>query len=307
MNLSKFNSKYKTEISEKTTELDVLSKKIGDEGLKFLCTVKFKKLDQLLLEENDIQNIDCLPKNHFGKDLIALDLSTNKISNIEPLTKVVFPNLHHLFLNSNQLTSIDVFAKVNFPALKELNLSCNKLTSIKILENVKFPQLKQLDLSKNEISDINPLAKANFPDLEELLLDQNKISSIDAFVNIKCQNLKKLKFEKNNVKSIDILEKISFNKLNYLSLGDDTLGEKVEVLKKIKFGDLEDIYLYLNDKIDREKENIQEIVNYFEEKNITFNFIICDDDNDLNNDDNFGNYGDGGDLGGFKDLLDNDD
>ena len=28
---------------------------------------------------------------------------------------------------------------------------------------------------------------------------------------------------------------------------------------------------------------------------------------DLNNDDNFGNYGDGGDLGGFKDLLDNDD
>ena len=39
MNLSKFNSKYKTEISEKTTELDVLSKKIGDEGLKFLCTV----------------------------------------------------------------------------------------------------------------------------------------------------------------------------------------------------------------------------------------------------------------------------
>ena len=287
--------------------MDVLSKKIGDEGLKFLCTVKFKKLDQLLLEENDIQNIDCLPKNHFGKDLIALDLSTNKISNIEPLTKVVFPNLHHLFLNSNQLTSIDVFAKVNFPALKELNLSCNKLTSIKILENVKFPQLKQLDLSKNEISDINPLAKANFPDLEELLLDQNKISSIDALVNIKCQNLKKLKFEKNNVKSIDILEKISFNKLNYLSLGDDTLGEKVEVLKKIKFGDLEDIYLYLNDKIDREKENIQEIVNYFEEKNITFNFISCDDDNDLNNDDNFGNYGDGGDLGGFKDLLDNDD
>ena len=63
----------------------------------------------------------------------------------------------------------------------------------------------------------------------------------------------------------------------------------------------------MNDKIDREKENIQEIVNYFEEKNITFNFISCDDDNDLNNDDNFGNYGDGGDLGGFKDLLDNDD
>lgn len=304
MSLSKFNSKYNTEISENTKELDVLSKKIGDEGLKILCSVKFKKLDQLLLEENNIQNIDCLQKNHFGKDLIALDLSTNKISNIEPLAKVVFPNLHHLFLNSNQISSIDIFAKVNFPALKELNLSANKITSIQILESVKFPQLKQLDLSKNQITDISAFAKANFEELEELSLDQNKIESIDVLVNMKYQNLKKLKFEKNNLKSVDILEKMPFTKLNYLSLGDDTLGEKVDVLKKIKFGELEDIYLYLNDKIDREKDNIQGIVNYFDEKGISFNFISCDDDNDVNNVDNFG---DGGDLGGFKDLLDNDD
>ena len=123
---------------------------------------------------------------------------------------------------------------------------------------------------------------------------------------MKCQNLKKLKFEKNNVNNVDILEKIPFPKLNYLSLGDDTLGEKVDVLKKIKFGELEDLYLYLNDKIDREQEKIQGIVNYFEEKGVTFNFISCDDDNDndLGGGDNFG---DGGDLGGFKDLLDNDD
>ena len=306
MSLSKFNQKYKTDFSENTTELDALSKNIGDEGLKILCSVKFKKLDQLLLEENDIQNIDCLPKNHFGKDLIALDLSSNKISNLEPLAKVVFPNLHHLFLNSNKITSIDIFAKVNFPALKELNLSANNIESIKIFESVKFPQLKQLDLSKNQIADISPFAKANFQELEELSLDQNKIASIDILIKVKCQNLKKLKFEKNNVNNVDILEKIPFPKLNYLSLGDDTLGEKVDVLKKIKFGELEDLYLYLNDKIDREQEKIQGIVNFFEEKGVTFNFISCDDDND----NDFGggdNFGDGGDLGGFKDLLDNDD
>jgi len=304
MSLSKFNSKYKTEITEDTTELDVLGKKIGDEGLKIICSIKFKKLDQLLLEENDIQSIECLPKNHFGKDLIALDLSTNKISNLEPLSKVVFPNLHHLFLNNNQITSIDILGKVNFLDLKELNLSSNKIESIKIFENIKFPQLKQLDLSKNQIIDLTPLSKANIPDLEDLCLEQNKIESIDILLNIKFKNLKKLKFEKNNIKNVEILEKIPLNKLNYLSLGDDTLGEKVDVLKKIKFGELEDIYLYLNDKIDREKDNIQGIVNYFEEKGINFNFISCDDDNDLNNEDNFK---DGGDLGGFKDLLDNDD
>ena len=304
MSLQKFISKYKLEISENTTELDALSKKIGDEGLKLLCSIKFKKLDQLLLEENDIQSIECLPKNNFGKDLIALDLSTNKISNIEPLAKVVFPNLHHLFLNNNQISSLDVLAKVNFPALIELNLSSNKIESINTFISVKFPQLKQLDLSKNQISDISPLAKINFQKLEELSLDQNKIDSMDALVNMNCKNLKKLKFEKNNIKNVEILEKINFPKLNYLSLGDDTLGDKVQVLKKIKFGELEDLYLYLNDQIDREDEKIQGIVNYFEDKGVSFNFISCDDDNDMNNDDN---YGDGGDLGGFKELLDNED
>lgn len=307
MSVSKFNSKYKTEISETTEELDALSKKIGDEGLKLLCTIKFKKLVQLLLEENDIQNIDCLQKNNFGKNLIAIDLSSNKISNIDVLAKVSFPSLHHLFLNGNQITKIDILSQVKFPELKEFNLSANKIESINILEKAYFPQLKQLDLSRNQITDITILAKTKFPYLEELLLDQNKISSIDVFVNINCENLKKLKFEKNCIKNIDILEKIFFKKLNYISLGDDTLGEKVEVLKKIKFGELEDIYLYLNDNIDREKDNIQGIVNYFEEKSISFNFISCDDDNDNDivlDDGEFNSNNKNDDLGGFKDLLD---
>ena len=309
MSLSKFNSKYKTDFSENTIELDALSKKIGDEGLKALCGFKFKNLTQLLLEENNIKNIDCLQKNYFGTNLIAIDLSSNKISNIDVLAKVNFPKLHHLFLNSNQISSIEVLSKVKFPELKELNLSCNKIESITILEKVNFLQLKQFDLSRNQITDINILSKAKFPVLEELLLDQNQIYSIDVLVNINCENLKKLKLERNKIKNIDILEKVFFKKMNYLSLGDDTLGEKVEVLKKIKFGELEDLYLYLNDNIDREKDNIQGIVNYFEEKGVSFNFISCDDDNDndINLDEgefNKDNKNDG--LGGFEDLLDND-
>ena len=103
------------------------------------------------------------------------------------------------------------------------------------------------------------------------------------------------KTEQNPAENIDIkdLIKVPFVK---------DLIVKVDVLKKIKFGELEDLYLYLNDKIDREQEKIQGIVNYFEEKGITFNFISCDDDNDV---DNFG--GDADNLGGFKELLDNDD
>ena len=310
MSISKFNTKYKTEIAENSNELDFLSKKIGDEGLKALCLIKFKNLDQLLLEENDIQSIDYLPKNNFGKSLKALDLSTNKISNIEALAKVDFPNLNHLFLTSNLITSIEIFAKVKFPHLIELNLSANKIESIAILSKVNFPKLIKLDLSKNQISDISVFESVKFPELEDLCLEQNKISVIDCLKKLNCENLKKLKFEKNNLKSIDILEKINFKKLNYLSLGDDTLGENVEILKKIKFGDLEELYLYLNDSIDREKENIQNIVNFFEEKNVNFNFISCDDDNDNDLNDEFGGVNNSNkkdELNEYKDLFKCDD
>ena len=130
--LANFNKKYKLEITENTVELDALSKKIGDEGLKILCSINFMKLEQLLLEENDIKNIDVLAKNNFGTKLIALDLSTNKISSLEVLSKVKFTLLNHLFLNSNQISSIDILAIVNFPILKELNLSANKISSIDV-------------------------------------------------------------------------------------------------------------------------------------------------------------------------------
>ncbi len=309
MSLKNFNSKYKTEITETTEELDALKKDIGDDGLKTLCSIKFENLTQLLLEENKISNIDVLEKNNFGTKLTALDLSSNKITSINVLAKVNFPSLKHLFLNSNQLSSIDILSSTKFPTLRELNLSSNKISSIDVLAKVNFAQLKYLDLSKNQISNINVLANVKFPNLEDLMLDQNKISSIDILVKFSCDKLIKLKLEKNNLKNVDILEKIQFNKLNYLSIGDDTLGDKVDCLTKIKFGALEDIYLYLNDSINRETKKIQNIVSHFEDKGITFNFISCDDDNDndINLDDGeFNNANKNDDLGGFKDLLDND-
>ena len=309
--LENFNKKYKTELTIDIPEIDLLSKKIGNDGLKIICGIKFTKLDQLLLEENEISNIDILSKNKFGNKLTAIDLSTNKLTSIEILAKCDFPCLIHLFLTGNQLTSIDILAKCNFPCLQELNLSTNKLKNIDIFNNVKFPNLKELDISKNEISSIDVFAKVKFPQLTQLCLDQNKINSIDVLAKFDCSKLEKLKLEKNNLKSIQVLTKINFVNLTYLSIGDDTLGENVECLTKVNCKVLEDLYLYLNDSINRETPKIQDIVNYFEGKNVTFNFISCDDDNggDFGQDDDLDLGGGVGDnknnTGGFDFLLDN--
>lgn len=277
--IDNFNKKYQTEIALDKPEIDVLNKKIGNEGLKQLCSFKFTNLEQLLLEENGITNIDMLASNKFGDKLTAIDFSTNKLKSIDILVKCNFPALIHLFLNSNQLTSIDVLAKVKFPLLKELNLSANKIKSIDILGKVNFPALKELDLSKNEISNIDILGHTKFPELSNLYLEQNKITSIDILGKFNCNKLEKLKLEKNKLKSIDILTKVDFSSLTYLSVGDDTIWDKVDCLTKVNFKVLEDLYLYLNDSINRETKKIQDIITYFEEKKITFNFISCDDDN----------------------------
>ena len=168
--------------------------------------------------------------------------------------------------------------------------------------------LKSINTNVFKITSIDVLANCKFPNLEDLFLDQNKISSIDVLAKVKCDKLKKLKLDKNNLKNIDILEKVDFKSLNYLSIGDDTLGEKVEVLTKIKFGELEDLYLYLNDNIDREAKKISDIATYFEDKGTTFNFISCDDDNDndINLDEDFNTGGGKNDDGGFDMLLNND-
>ena len=310
--IENFNKKYKTEIGLDNPEIDVLSKKIDNDGFKILCSIKFNKLEQLLLEENEISNIDSLANNKFGNKLTAIDLSTNKLKSIDILSKCNFPSLTHLFLNSNQLTSIDVLAKVNFPSLKELNLSSNKIKSIDILQKVNFHTLTELDLSKNEISNIDVFSNIKFPELHVLTLDQNKITSINPLANFNCSKLEKLKLENNNLKSIDVLKTLNFANLTYLSVGDDTLGDRVDCLKDIKFKVLEDLYLYLNDLINRETPKIQDIINYFEGKGISFNFISCDDDNgrDVGLDDDLdlggSNFTDNkNNTGGFDFLLDN--
>lgn len=298
--LDAFNKKFKTEIKLDSEELDLLSKKIGNEGLKILCGIKFTKLDHLLLEENEISNIDALASNKFGGALTALDLSTNKLTSVDTLAKCNFPSLVHLFLNSNQLPSIDILAKLNFPKLQELNLSSNKIKSIEILANVKFPALKELDISKNEISNIDVFAKVKFPELTQLCLDQNKIGDINVLSKLDCSKLEKLKLEKNNLKSIEVLTKINFANLTYFSIGDDILGDNVKCLTKINFKVLEDIYLYLNDIFNREDKDIQDIISHFEDKGVTFNFISCDDEEDMGMDDDL-------DLGGAGDNKNNND
>ena len=87
--LKEYNDKYDTNIEDfDIEELNLNGKNIGNPGLKSLFKVDFKKLKTLDLSDNKISDINVLEKINFG-ELVALDLSNNSISNIKLLEKTI--------------------------------------------------------------------------------------------------------------------------------------------------------------------------------------------------------------------------
>ena len=274
--LLEFNSKYKTNLSLDSTKIDVLSCNILDRGLCELCSFNFNSnVEKLILEDNAITNLSPLTGISFGNKLMSLDLSSNKISSINILSKVNFPLLNHLYLNNNIISSIISIGDFKFPNLIELNLSSNKISSIDSLLKANFPNLKELLLSKNEISSIDILSEVNFTKIKILTLDNNKISSIECLSKIKFGKIREIRLEKNKIKNIKCLSKVTLPKLSYLSIGDDILGDNLNELEELNAPKLEDIFIYANDKILNNK-NIKNVVEFFENKGVLFNFIKYD-------------------------------
>ena len=138
--LSNFNKKYNLNIEDfNITKLNLTRKFSGNELIKDLNKLKFNKLKELYLNDNDISDIKDLEKINL-ENLEILDLSNNDISNIDIFEKLKLYNLKKLFLIRNDITDIKVFARVNFENLETLDLRKNKIDKEKnspIINDIK--------------------------------------------------------------------------------------------------------------------------------------------------------------------------
>ena len=129
MDFSEFNKKYDEDISNDKKLYKFNNKRdegIGDEGLKIFCAFDLKILERLYLSYNAISNIDCFEDMELPK-LIVLDLSHNKIKNINIFAKVKYP-LERLDLCFNEINNIDIFKEEEtLPKLNSLFLSNNDI------------------------------------------------------------------------------------------------------------------------------------------------------------------------------------
>ncbi|MCL1903096.1 MAG: leucine-rich repeat protein [Oscillospiraceae bacterium] len=116
---------------------------------------KYKPINDTFvdLREKRLSDISNLSERYNAEDVQELILSSNKITDISPLSE--FRNLKRLYLNKNQIVDISPLAKLK--NLEQLFLSNNKISDISSLND--FDKLERLDLNDNEITDISPLSQ----------------------------------------------------------------------------------------------------------------------------------------------------
>jgi Leucine-rich repeat (LRR) protein len=141
------------------------------------CISKFKEIERLELNENNIKTIDGLDDLEKLKELSLRSNNVNRIDGLWNLEK-----LEILTLTDNEIEKIEGLDSLD--DLKELHLTKNDIKSIGGLDNLK--SLKKLMLPSNEIDKMEGIDK--LVNLEELNLALNhikKIEKIDKFVNLK--------------------------------------------------------------------------------------------------------------------------
>ena len=127
----------------------------------------------------------------------------------------------------------------------------------------------KINIKKNNLFDISQICQANLINLEELALSQNNISNIEPLINAKFKKVKKIDLSENKIgdKNIEHLKKLKFNELKDLNLFLNNLTDFhfFEMLNNKYLGKLELLYIgsnrFYNSNIDIifDASNIEEI------------------------------------------------
>lgn len=223
-----FNIKYQTMITNKETRL----------------ILRHKNLEDIIFEE-----IREMSLYHLQE----LDLSFNKIKNIDYLKYMFLSFLQYLRLNDNKIEDIKAISQINFRELKLLNLQNNNIKNANYLTKAEMPKIEMIRIDGNRA----------IKNLEEAINKYNKklVYIPMTFEDFgKKYNLTKLltknsiRFELNgNDIGDEILRDLYLllpddNKINYLILTNCGI-KNIRLLSKIAFPKLENINLSFNNII----------------------------------------------------------
>ena len=216
-----------------------------------------KKIEHL---ERKILNIlnTTLDVNLTG-DEISINLNGKNVGNLDLglLCSVKFQNLQLMDLSNNRISNLDELKNLDSPYLRQLILNHNQIKDIQPLNVPSISRLKILDLSYNHIEHINGLNNIinNNVELEKINLKNNKISDVEILKKNIPIYIKEINLDGNNLIKKDLDEiylLILKQDKNYIIYKIDRNDNKIKLFNK-KF-------------VDRNKQNFTIIIDGKEEE-----------------------------------------
>ena len=172
----------------------------------------------------NLQKLD-LSHNNLKKNMVKPEINDKIIKNINSVSTVicnkiinlVFPKLYYLNLSYNKIDNINILNQFNANELKELDLSYNEIKNINVLTYVPFGSLKNINLSYNKIEELNALNKLSFcNNIEVINLMNNEIVNLNILREVSLPNLKMLNLLNNDINDFSVLRLIYFPKLKII-------------------------------------------------------------------------------------------
>jgi Leucine-rich repeat (LRR) protein len=200
------------------------------------------------------------PKGRFPKSVLKLDISRNKITNLDEYTvrNWMILSLRQLNLSNNAINTVHENALIGQSSLEKLDLSANTITNISLKTFMYPPRLQWLSLANNrgiQVTEDTPLLESKsllvvhleycnlrklpavnlekMVKLEELYISHNKIESISIQTerSVRClMNLKILDISYNHLRQLspEIILLPNLEKL-------DVRNNKLKVLREPEY------------------------------------------------------------------------
>lgn len=156
------------------------------------------------------------------------------------ISKIKFQNLKDMNISNNKITNVEAFNDMNLPYLEYIDLSENEIKDIKPIAELNSKKLKEISLQGNQIEDFSPLLKSEFPELERLRIENNHFNKdLDEFKQLLKKFSKKVIYIARTIKEFNEkygskLEENTMDKIDLggLRAGDDLLQELYLIIKQ---------------------------------------------------------------------------
>jgi len=142
----------------------------NSKDIKFL----FKGLSKGI--ENSLKAIDALIDNkeiQLHRDEKYIHLNNSKLEDIDfkYISQISFNLLKEIDISENKIRNIQSFKKMSLPFLEFLNLSFNQINKIEPITKINSKNIKYIFLQNNEIEDIEALLNSNFNNIKILRVE----------------------------------------------------------------------------------------------------------------------------------------